>query len=244
MGVAPRLRELRFVLVNFVETAAVTTAIGDWEVTLEPVEKSQLFAAQGHGGAWLSRSHVGRVRRNDRGSFPPEAVEELRDIIYWSAAFARAQHVGVELITGFDDSGLPVWRDWRETVSDPASPRLSWFDRRYSSGLVQLLSAFATVWADLGSSISTALSFYLEASTSASPEASIVVGTAGLDLVSWLALVERGPRLSTDAFDKLWQSDRLRLISMQRVRPARFRRSCRISRRTPSRKSGSTVRKR
>lgn len=123
-----------------------------------------------------------------------------------------AQHVGVELTTGFDASGLPVWRDWEERVIDPASPRLSWFEPRYSSGLVQLLSAFATVWAELGSSISTALSFYLEASTSGSPEASIVVGSAGLDLVSWLALVERGPRLSTDAFDKLWQSDRLRLI--------------------------------
>lgn len=211
-GAAPGLRELRFVLVNFVETAAVTTVVRGWEVTFEPVEDlgallRNTMAARGYLG-----THVGRLRRNDRGLFPPAAAEEVRDVIYWSAAFARAQHVGVELTTGFGDSGLPVWRDWRETVIDPASLRLSWFERRYPSGLMQLLSAFATVWADLGSFISTALSFYLEASTSRSPEASIVVGSAALDLVSWLTLVERGPRLSADAFDRLWLSDRLRLI--------------------------------
>jgi hypothetical protein len=77
---------------------------------------------------------------------------------------------------------------------------------------VELLTAFATSWGELGSSIPTALSFYLEASTSAAPETSIVVGAAGLDLVSWLALVERGPGLSADAFDRLWQSDRIRLL--------------------------------
>jgi hypothetical protein len=211
-GPVPTVAESRFVLVNFVDMAEVTFSVGEWEVTLEPMDAlSELLragiAARGHLG-----THIGRLRRKDGALFRPESANELEDILYWGLAFARAQHVGVELTTGFHDNGLAVWRQWRGTIVDRASPHFAWFEPKDPPELVELLTAFATSWVELGPSIPTALSFYLEANTSGVPETSIVVGAAGLDLITWLTLVERGPGLSVDAFDRLWQSDRIRLL--------------------------------
>lgn len=211
-GDIEQLLEIRCVLVNFTALVPITVTVGEWDLELEPVPDldgvlRSTMKARAHAG-----THLARLRRSDGASFSPDAADELRDVLYWAFAFAAGHHVGVALTTGFDASGRPVWRDWRETIVDRSAPRLSWFEPRDPSGFGKLVAVLHEAWQELGASIPTALSFYLQANTTSSSGTALVIGSAALELVSWLALVEGGPRLTREGFDRLFPSDRIRLM--------------------------------
>lgn len=212
VGGPQQVTELRFVLVNFTLRVPFSVALDGWTLIVHPVPDLERVLrltteARAHAG-----THIASLRMSDGASFSPEVADDVRNVLYWTLAFATGHHVGMALTTGFDSSDRPVWREWRETIVDRCAPRLSWLEPRDASSFTSLLAVLHRAWgSELRASIPTALGFYLQANTSSSPETALVIGCAGLELVSWLTLVEGGPRLTRDGFDKLRLSDRVRL---------------------------------
>jgi hypothetical protein len=230
LGDPSRVRGIKFHVPNFLEYHGTAISRGSerggktwsgrtelkgmgWRITLDSVHhlKRLQDSIAKHGGVGLT--HIGLLEREDRGEFHAKDGMKVLEAVNFLFSFARGAWTTCTLPVGIGEDGSARWASWYPPRVSTASP-LSWFSKVHPQALGELLpgvlekAADATWW----DAITLALNWYYEANEAGGMiYTSLVLQQNALELLAWTLLVEKGP-LSEDGFDKLWASDKIRLL--------------------------------
>jgi hypothetical protein len=223
-----RYRRIRFHLPNFtqhhgsavrtsgggVALLRVTLSFDEWCIALDALEDRPLADAPAATLGYLL-THVGSVERNDRKQFSFEDAHEILECATYFLSFCNAAWTAPMLLCGENENGQVVGQHWNTpTVSSQKSR--SWVPKaKPVGGEMQLaFTGFCSKWTSSTSTRSTlqrAVAWYVE-SSAATPETSVILTQAVLEMLGWIALVEDGLRLSEDGWTKIIAADKLRIL--------------------------------
>lgn len=189
----------------------------DWKITLDKAENYQsvFLALKTLGGFALT--HIVKIERPGGQQFDIQEIESLKEALFYFLSFARGFWIEPTLEVGFDGNGKKVWESWSRPRTDSWRNVGSWFDRQQPNRLTELWRGFLAklndpVW---GEPLRRAIRWYIAANLkSGDLEGAIVLAQTGHELLSWTRFVsEKG--LTSEGFDKLPASDRLRLLLVE-----------------------------
>lgn len=224
LGIATQLTEVSFHICNFVRYigtgvsypdgsnyAARLTLEGEpWRITidmLDPFRRDERIEG-------YAITHCGHLERIDGQPFSrDDAVHALEDLDYF-LSFVAGFWVASILPVGRDAQGA-TWNQWRVGRIDRQKTGFSWFNTsvdiqglsRAYAGYRRLL-ANAT-WED---AIDYAIYWYVSARRTTDTGPAIVMVQTGLETLGWVLLVEDKRLLTPEGYEKLWASDKLRLL--------------------------------
>jgi hypothetical protein len=210
------LKAVQFRLINFhVQWSLILEAEG-WKVSISPsptLEDTVEHLKPTHGYAI---THHAIVERSDGGTFTAEQADDILSVLFYFLSFARGSWVSPILTEGLDDAGSQAWRFWYPYRSDPWETVGSWFKELWPQPLSKVFPGFVQRWQNTQwrETLRLVLDWYIESNTQNS-ETSIIINQAAFELLSWVLLVEDKSILSRDGFDKLFASDKLRLLLSQ-----------------------------
>ncbi len=189
----------------------------EWAVHLDEVHagdsKKQLKAVRGH-----AITHVARIARNDGSPFKLKDAKELIEALDNFASFARGQRCGVSIVVGLDDQDSQVSHIWRMPKVDGFHDIRNWFSDVVDNNLSECFPGFMQRFEDVvwQKSIRDVIYWYLTATSSVvSIENGVVLAHIGFETLGWMLLVEDLKSLSSNGYDKINASDKLRLLLSQ-----------------------------
>lgn len=178
-----------------------------WVLTMDPIlsAKDHEKAAKSAVGNHLT--HVVQVKRADGATFRKTQLSRLVDDLYLALSFIFGDYLGPTLTAGRDDKGCVVLELLRPDPGFGWRSRFGVAPKR--SGIGDMLSCLADVLGE-NTAIKQTIWWYLEACWSLQ-EASVVLGQAALERISYYYLVTSGDLLTEQAFERLTAADHIRL---------------------------------
>jgi hypothetical protein len=210
LGRGSGLARVEFGLANLdgLDTNGILEA-GGWHLRLEKVDS-------GLRGAGYLITHRATLSRSDAGSFAADDAAVVLECLVHCLAFASGGWVGVVAPVGRSVSGRATWQKWDVTRTDDLSLHRSWlpWNEGGAAALATLWSGFWRRWStpDGEATIRTMMPIFVEAGHMKTPEAGLVLDQLGLELLSWIVVVEELKTVSGDGHDKLTAADRVRLL--------------------------------
>lgn len=193
----------------------------EWTVDLDEVHagdsKKQLKATRGH-----AITHVARISRNDGAPFKLKDTKELIEALDNFASFARGQRCGVSIVVGLDDEGSQVSHIWKMPRVEGYRDIRNWFSDVVDNNLSDCFPGFMQRFEDVvwQKSIRDVIYWYLTATSSGvSIENGVVLAHIAFETLGWTLLVEDLKSLSSNGYDKINASDKLRLLLAQAKTP-------------------------
>ncbi len=148
------------------------------------------------------------------GCFSGHDADRLLQAIGCFLSFANGGMCRLECPSGWDSAGKQVWARW-SSPSEWRTKRLCWFDGRYAEPLVELFPGFMDRWKTegWGDALGSAIWWYAQA-ISGPPIADqgIVAAQIAMERLSYEYCVRERALVSEQGFEKLWVSDRFRLL--------------------------------
>jgi hypothetical protein len=170
----------------------------------------ELKARGGFGSA-----HVGVIARQDGSDLSFQEASDALDRLHYFLSFARGAWTGIVLPAGLDPDAAIVWRQFGIRLVDRWPQRVSWADRHNYQVLSSVYRGFAKLWSDTfwHRVMRKTLYWYLRSNDSSSGiDGGVILTQAALEFLSWSYLVEYRRTFSKEGFEKLYASDRLRLM--------------------------------
>lgn len=185
-----------------------------WKVTVDKVDNySFLFSSLKASGGYAI-THMVKIEREDGSEFNVEQTESLIEDLFYFFSFARGQWTDPILGIGFDRNADQVWERWARPRTDTWRTLASWFDPQTPNRLTYFWPEFYRRLHDViwGEVLKRAIRWYIAANLKAGElEGAIILAQTGHELLCWTKFViERG--LTSDGFEKLPASDKLRLL--------------------------------
>ncbi|MFO0877578.1 MAG: hypothetical protein U0840_09400 [Gemmataceae bacterium] len=193
----------------------LTLRAGGWVITLDAVEDQRTVGDFFEARSGFGITYVGRLVKEDGKTFKAEEAVAVLDALAWYASFAAGRWTGPCLPTGFDAGGVQVWQVWDYSRTVPFRKRLSWLDGNHGEQFEAPFPGFLKLWLDEDweEVVRVAIHWYVEANAQAgSIEGSIVLTQTAFELLASAVLVEHNGWLSSEGYDKLAASDRIRLL--------------------------------
>jgi hypothetical protein len=189
-----------------------------WHVDLNAVGNSFEVYSQleKHGGFGIT--HVGLITRNDGSAVAFEDVRVLQMTLYWWLSFLRSERTGPMLFSG-EHAGEVVWEIWRVPSVASWSGRRSWLPVNLLKVTTDTPDATSPIFGYILEAtkedrsfriLKRAVSWYTQSIENSYLETSVVLAQAGLELMSWLKLVD-DVGISEDSVDKWNAADQFRL---------------------------------
>ena len=160
-------------------------------------------------------THVGRMTRSDGAAIAFEDTTRLRWALRWWLSLVRSERTDPILLVGVHE-GEEIWEIWERPVVAPLIARRTWLPVVLGSasgpGLTAMFRSLAGIHSKkvLAETIARAIDWYTQSVENAHQATTVILAQAGLELMSWLRLVEEGG-LTEDGYKKLDASDALRL---------------------------------
>lgn len=190
-------------------------AAGGWHVTLEALPETQDHVKQLSDEGGFAITHVGTLCRTDHGAFSMADGKVILAALYYFLSFARGFWTGPFLYVGIGEAGERLCEEWEAPLIDPWHSVSSWFDRMAGHTLAEIFPGFVELWRDdmWLHPLRQAIYWYVASNTgSRGTDTGIVLTQTALELLSWVHSVESAHLVSRKGFDRLWASDRLRVL--------------------------------
>ncbi|SHF52115.1 hypothetical protein SAMN02746089_02080 [Caldanaerobius fijiensis DSM 17918] len=206
---------LYFYILNFDDTLGRIVLNYDmWEITIDkkPDYKS-IFNWLKNTGLY-EVTHVGVIERTDKQLFKPQDVDFLFYALFWLFSFARGRYVGLDVMLGFRD-GSCIWKKIQDCrVSNWKKGKITWFSRQHPEMLGKIFPLFVEklknpLWKE---SLIMALEWYIESLEADLMEEAFIWVSTALELISWVRFTQEELIISKDKYDKLYESDKIRLL--------------------------------
>ena len=167
-------------------------------VVIDPVRNcgELIEAARASGGYALT--HVCEVHRRDGRPF--EAMEPLGPLFRF-LSFVRGAWCGFALPVGFDEDGQVACEPWTVWKSQPFLNQGNWFPHYKPQRFAQAYARFSELWRvpEARRALGLGIAWYVHALSVGELEARVIQAVAGLELLSWYALLHwRSPSVSTE----------------------------------------------
>ncbi len=189
--------------------------VDDWQVVIDPVHNhSELTEAIGEAGGF-GITHVGLLSRSSQKFFDADEAENILLALTYFFAFARGGWSGPFLPVGFDTQMGKVWWNFGLSLCDRWKDTDNWFGHESGKSLTQLWPMFFQRWQDENwkNTLKTAIWWYVAGAEQAGgSDAALIVAQAGLELISWVKLVETEKVLSPADYEKLRAGEKLQLL--------------------------------
>ncbi len=216
VGRAEDLSYILFHVVNFYDFPQ-RTELGDgiWKITLDRVKNAYELIQSLKQKSGFAITYVGKLERSDGQKFTGEEAVKFLDICFNFLSFASGFRVPIILLVGYDASGQKAWEYWSERIGTPWRPVISWFPKTESQALADLFPGFLRwhqdpAWSEHALFI---LNCHLEANLCAGMiQGSIVLVQIALESIAWIVLVKQNKTISSEGFERLSASDKLRLL--------------------------------
>lgn len=184
----------------------------DWKITFDQLETAKENIDKLKNQRGFAITHVGKLEKLDGTTFSGDEANEFLKIFSNFLSFSRGFQVPVVLFVGYDLNRNKVWEYWNLSGGDSWRDVNSWCPKEQADKLTQILPGFLDWWQKWDESERIALYWYLEANSVSSIEQTIILTQVALELISWVTLVEKEKTISTNGFDKLPASDKLRIL--------------------------------
>lgn len=194
----------------------VTLRANDWLITLASQfsTKDTVDSLASIGGYAIT--HAGSIKRTSGREFTIDEADNVLEALYYFLSFARGFLAAPILPVGFNKDKEQVWKRWGVRLSYPWLVAKSWFDSQHGHHLAEAFPGFWERWQDTTlwqGAVKRAIYWYLISNArAANIDGSIIFTQAALEYLAWIYLVEDKGSLSSQGFDKLRASDRLRLL--------------------------------
>jgi len=166
------------------------------------------------GGCFLT--HVVKLERKDGKHFSGQDAREQILLLTTFLSFVQGSNRSLGCGVGFNAEGAKTWEIF--TAPRFSNPPHSWFTTHRASQAELLFPLFAKRWRqspEWRQCLLSVVYWYVQANTdgrSSSINAGIILAQAALERLAYHHLVVNKQMISEDRFDKLWVSDRLRLL--------------------------------
>ncbi len=185
-----------------------------WRIDLVVAPNSPYDGLRSSGG--YACTHVGRLTRVDGSAFSAAETSATLESLTAFLSFARGADCNIPIRWGRGRTGEVVWRKFASPVVDPWSDdHRSWFDACRGDLLTELFGPFCRKYNDptLSEPLRLALHWHRRCNTNSSGlEGSLILGMAGLELLSALIVAGKSGTMSARKHDKESSKKRLRLL--------------------------------
>jgi hypothetical protein len=139
-------------------------------------------------------THIGRLERQDGGSFSSVDAEDVLTSLQWFLSFVRGLWVCPVIFTGEDAAGAARWRLWDAGRMSRWSGPPTWCDPMHWETAQEAFRGFVAEWRDpFGQAVmNTAMGQYVSANSPNPVEVAIMVAQSGLELMGRAEFVETG----------------------------------------------------
>lgn len=212
LGSGTLIQQVEFGLVNLEGLHQdATLEEGGWRLVLQHVGTGPLGLWEGF---WTT--HRATLSRLDGTTFTAGAAELVLECLTYCLAFASEGWVGVVTPSGRGAGRRVRWQRWDVTTTDEYTLHSSWLPYNIDSSLAlaRLWTGFWRRWQtpEGQSAVRTLVPIFVEAAHMKTPEARLVLDQVGLELLSWIVVVEEAGMISGEGHDKLTAADRIRLL--------------------------------
>ena len=170
-----------------------TFEIGPWRLTCDQLAPDIHDALKAAGGDVFT--HVLVCERIDGATFEPAAMDELVRSLDLALSFCLGSWTGCALATGYDEDGRLVWEQWRMPwLTSYSSSEFSWFPPMPVGALGNFVPGFVRALESPSArrALGNCVHWYVEANAGhGGLEGAITMALMGLELLSWLELVDR-----------------------------------------------------
>jgi len=158
-------------------------------------------------------THVGHLKRSDDSTFSVEEAKDILESLRVFLSFARGAMCGLPIQWGRGVNGEIAWRRFMSPVADRwKRPYSSWIGTNHGTVLTELFDSFCRKHndRDFREPLAVAVHMYSHCNTrSSGMEGSIILGTAALELLGTLIVVDQVGSMSAKEYDKLSAAGRL-----------------------------------
>lgn len=180
----------------------------EWSLTIDPIVSAREHAKSAKSAIGNHLTHVVRVERADGKAFRKAHLSQLLDDLYLALSFMFGDYLGPMLTTCRDGRGRVVLELFRPASGFGWRPRFGVAARR--SGIGSMLTCLGELLREGHTAITETIWWYLEACWTLQ-EASVVLGQAALERISYHHLVASGDMLTEQGFGRLAAVDHIRL---------------------------------
>jgi hypothetical protein len=202
----------------------ITLRAGDWVIELQAqgLKRNDTDEEEFVGFVF---THSGLLKREDGKPFTTQEATDLLEGLYYFLSFTRGRWCWPSVYIGRNANQFCWLHCSNPKEIDQFTTEHTIFQFTSSeTAVTQGFKGFLMLWNDpeWRQPLQTALRWYVEANTARSLESAIVAGATALELVAWIHVVEREKTLSTEGFDRLPASDRLKLMFKFQSVPVEF----------------------
>ena len=220
-----------------------------WQVTLEGVENARDLISSLGTCAGCAFTHVGRAERADGATFDAAAVADLLDALFYFLSFARGQWSPALLPVGLDAQGNRVWERWDARQTSDWRFRYSWFPEFLPGCLADIFPGFMHLWkGDWNQTLRVAIHWYIESNAQAGAIEGLLYSSNSLSSCCPRASLWRSgeptPRNNSTRGTASRPRRKCDYFWLRRRSRRRCPRTLPTSMRTPSMRTGKTVRRR
>lgn len=186
---------------------------GGWIITLDAVRDHGDVLEVLNSRSAFGITHIGRLVRDDGGTFSAAEALDLLDALRFYLSFAAGRWTGPCLPIGFDATGAPIWHILDPSNAAPYRQGDSWLVQNHHHEFQAPFSGFMRLWLDSDGQeiLRFAIHWYIEANAQVGAvEGSIVLTQAAFELLSSMACVVQHSGLSAKQFDDLPAAKRIR----------------------------------
>jgi hypothetical protein len=185
---------------------------GGWRLTLDELRGHKENEKSAREGGYRF-THTVRLERTSGATFTESRARSALNTVHQFLSFVCGAWTAPMLAVGFDESGARVWEQWVSWRLSRSQVVSTWAPKRASPG-TGFETAFGGFWKQsrgrFDEEFARCLGLYIEANLGDMLEPAIIIGQAGLELLTWVELVHiRGLMTETQA-NNARAHDRLR----------------------------------
>ena len=186
---------------------------GPWKGRIRTLEQDPEGSRDLRLGGGYRLTHVVEFDQAG-GCFSGQDADGLLQAMRSFLTFANGGMCRLECPSGRDSAGRQVWARW-SSPGEWRRKRLCWFDGKNAEPLVELFPGFMDRWTTegWGDALGSAIWWYAHANFgSPAVDQGIVAAQIAMERLSYEYCVRERTRVSEQGFEKLWVSDRYRLL--------------------------------
>lgn len=177
-----------------------------WRITIDKVPNySELYETLKSSSGYAI-TNVCKLERMDGNIFSVDEAEDVLDSLHWFLSFTKGFFAPPVLPVGFDAAGNRVWESWQNVRATRWKSVPSWFSTvQPARELSDVFGSFYNCWKNplWRDELKHIIHWYVTSNTNvAALEGSVVLAQTGLELLTWVLLVEDKQKFSANNFDR------------------------------------------
>ena len=176
-----------------------------WRIAIDKVQDCSELYKDLKISRGYAVTHVCKLEKADGSTFTAEQTQDVLSSLHWFLSFVRGAWSPPCLPVGFDLSGSRVWESWQNVRATRWKSVPSWFSEvQPAEALNSIFTGFRACWRNplWHDELKHIVHWYVTSNTNvAALEGSIVLAQTGLELLTWILLVEDQKKFSANNFN-------------------------------------------